>query len=196
MRVQHRILVLLATALSAAYITAATPASAQDQDSPSLGDLARQQRQKNAQTKTKQAKDSKEPKVYTNADLPSHSDASSDNTAEHSGGSAAQASDAGKSGMPAPSGGDAQGSEQMRSQILEQKNQIAEMQKQIDDVNESIRFAPGNCVRNCEQWNERQQEKQQQVQQMQAQLDDLKKQLEEMQESARKQGFGSSVYDP
>ena len=31
---------------------------------------------------------------------------------------------------------------------------------------------------------------------MQAQLDGQKKRLEEMQESARKQGYGNSVYDP
>ena len=31
---------------------------------------------------------------------------------------------------------------------------------------------------------------------MQAQLEEQKKRLDEMQESARKQGYGSSVYDP
>jgi predicted RNase H-like nuclease (RuvC/YqgF family) len=192
MRTQHRILALFVITISAAYITVATTAFAQDQDSPSLGDLARQQRHKKALSKTTQAKDGKEPKVYTNADLPSHSDVA----AEHSDDSRAQTSDAGRPGTPVPSPAAGQGNEQMRAQILEQKNEIAELQKQIDDVNESIRFAPGNCVRNCEQWNQHQQEKQQQVQQMQAQLDEQKKQLEEMQESARKQGLGSSVYDP
>ena len=70
------------------------------------------------------------------------------------------------------------------------------MQRQIDEINESIHFAPGNCVENCAQWNERQQEKQRQVEGMQAQLEEQRKRLEEMQESARKQGYGSSVYDP
>jgi hypothetical protein len=45
------------------------------------------------------------------------------------------------------------------------------------------------------QWNERQKEKQDQVESMKAQLEEQKKQLENMQESARKQGFGSSVYE-
>jgi hypothetical protein len=31
---------------------------------------------------------------------------------------------------------------------------------------------------------------------MQAQLEDMKKRLDETQEAARKQGYGSSVYDP
>jgi hypothetical protein len=45
-------------------------------------------------------------------------------------------------------------------------------------------------------WNERQREKQQRAERMQAQLEDQKKRLDDMQESARKQGYGSSVYDP
>jgi mannitol-specific phosphotransferase system IIBC component len=201
MRTQHKVFAFfiptfVAMAISVGSAIVASRAIAQDDNSPSLGDLARQQRQKKAQSKTAQAKDNKESKVYTNADLPAGADPKSGNAPDRPGDSAAQATDLGKSGMPTSAAEAGQGSEQMRSQILEQKNQIAELQKQIDDVNESIRFAPGNCVRNCEQWNERQQEKQQQVQQMQAQLDELKKQLEEMQESARKQGFGSSVYDP
>jgi len=46
------------------------------------------------------------------------------------------------------------------------------------------------------EWNQHQTEKQQQVEQMKAQLEDKKKNLEEMQESARKQGYGTSIYDP
>ncbi len=158
----------------------------QSSDSPSLGDLARQQRQKHAA----QSKDAKTPKVFTNADLPARSD-----DADHSDDSAAQKADAGKA-LQVPSSEVKEGSEQLKAQIQEQKSQVAELQREIDHLNESIRFAPGNCVRGCEQWNERQQQKQQQVEQMKAQLADQQKQLEEMQESARKQGFGSSVYDP
>lgn len=161
----------------------------QSSDSPSLGDLARQQRQRHA--KAAQSKDGKAPKIFTNADLPAHSD-----DADHSNDSATQSNDAGKAPLPVPASEAKPGSEEMREQIRVQKTQIADLQKQIDDLNASIRFAPGNCVRGCEQWNERQQQKQQQAEQMQAQLAEQKKQLEEMQESARKQGFGSSVYDP
>jgi len=46
------------------------------------------------------------------------------------------------------------------------------------------------------QYNERQIQKQDEVKRMQTQLDDQKKQLEDMQESARKAGLGSSVYEP
>jgi uncharacterized coiled-coil protein SlyX len=46
------------------------------------------------------------------------------------------------------------------------------------------------------QYNQRQVQKQDEVQRMQKQLDEQKKKLEEMQESARKAGLGSSVYEP
>jgi predicted ribosome quality control (RQC) complex YloA/Tae2 family protein len=46
------------------------------------------------------------------------------------------------------------------------------------------------------QWNERQKEKQQQVERLKSQLEDQQKRLEDMQEQARKQGYGTSVYDP
>ena len=171
------------------FLLTSAVAAAQYGDSPSLGDLARQQRQQHA--KAAQAKDAKTPKVFTNADLPAHSDGDSD-----SDNPAHAANETGKAPLPVPSSGANRGSEHLKSEIRAQKSQIAEMQRQIDEVNGSIRFAPGNCVRGCEKWNEHQQQKQQQVEQMQGQLEEQKKQLEEMQDSARKQGFGSSVYDP
>lgn len=79
---------------------------------------------------------------------------------------------------------------------MAQKNQIAQLQSQISILNASIQFAPANCVVNCVEWNQHQTEKQQQVEQMKAQLEDQKKNLDEMQESARKQGYGTSIYDP
>jgi DNA repair exonuclease SbcCD ATPase subunit len=157
------------------------------QDSPSLGDLARQQRQQKEQSKTAAGKDAKTTKVITNEDV-----------VENSGPAPLPAASSEEHGPPTPasSGGAGEPAEHVKAQIQEQKSQIASLQKQIDEVNESIRFAPANCVGRCVEWNQRQQEKQQQVERMQAQLEDQKKRLEEMQESARKQGYGSSVYDP
>ena len=86
--------------------------------------------------------------------------------------------------------------EQWKAQILQQKNAIAALEEDIKNTSESIHYAGANCVANCNQWNERQQQKQQEVDSMKAQLEEAKKQLGEMQEAARKQGFGSSVYDP
>ena len=156
------------------------------QDSPSLGDLARQQRQKQEQSKAGQGKDAKAPKVITNEEIPEHPVSTPVRAA---GGGESRTS------MPA-SNGAKQPAEHWKSQILAQKNQIASLQREVDEISESIRFAPANCAANCVGWNERQREKQQRVERMQAQLQEQKSRLEEMQDSARKQGYGSSVYDP
>lgn len=160
---------------------------ANSQDSPSLGDLARQQRQQKEQSKTGQGKNAKASKVITNEEISQHTAAAS---APKASGEASQSS------MPASSSGAKPPADQVKAQILAQKTQIATLQSQADELNQSIRFAPANCVENCVGWNERQREKQERVERMQAQLEEEKKRLEEMQDSARKQGFGSSVYDP
>jgi hypothetical protein len=158
------------------------------QDAPSLGDLARQQRQQKQQAKTATGKDAKPAKVITNEELPAHKASAAPPTPVASLSEPSSPPDsASVSKLPA---------EQWKSQILSQKNQIASLQGQMDQLNQSIQFAPANCVENCVAWNERQREKQQQVERMQAQLEEQKKHLDEMQESARQQGYGSSVYDP
>ena len=159
--------------------------SANSQEALSLGDVARQQRQQKGQSKTTPAKDAKSSKVITNEEIPEHAEAGSLHKVS-----------AQETGMPASSTGPKISAEQWRSQIVTQKNQVVSLQNQIDELNESIRFAPPNCVANCVGWNERQREKQQRAERMQAQLEDQKKRLDDMQESARKQGYGSSVYDP
>jgi predicted RNase H-like nuclease (RuvC/YqgF family) len=161
--------------------------AAYTQDAPSLGDLARQQRLQKVQSKTASGKDAKSSKVITNEEISEHTSPAP---------ALAAADEERGTSMPANSNGPKQPAEEVKSQIQAQKTQISSLQKQIDEVNESIRFAPANCVRNCEQWNAHQQEKQQQVERMQAQIAEQKKRLDEMQESARHQGYGSAVYDP
>jgi len=160
---------------------------ANSQQALSLGDLARQQRQQKDQSKTAPGKDAKSSKVITNEEIPEHAEAGS----LHKVSASAQ-----ETGTTASSIGPKISAEQWKSQIVAQKNQVNSLQNQIDELNESIRFAPANCVANCVGWNERQREKQQRAERMQAQLEDQKKRLDDMQESARKQGYGSSVYDP
>jgi len=144
----------------------------------SLGDVAREQRQK-------QANDAHATrKVVTNEDLPERPEAISSTSAsadEHD---------------SAPASNDVHSGEQWKAKIEAQKNSIASLQSQIDKLNSSIHFVEANRYYNGVQYNERQVEKQGQVQRMQDQLDQQKKQLEDMQESARKAGLGSSVYEP
>jgi hypothetical protein len=183
------------------------------QDSQSLGDVARQSRlqkqQKDAQAKdapaqnsnkdasskaasgpdatAKDAQPPKAPHVITNDEIPEHVGP----TGTARGPQTYSAPDA-----PANSGNRDARAEQWKSQIQNQKAAIASLQGEIASLNESVHYAGGNCVANCVQWNERQKEKQDRVAAMQQQLEEQQKRLEDLQESARKQGFGSSVYDP
>ncbi len=178
--------------------------TAYGQDSQSLGDVARQTRQQKQQkdapakdaspkaASSKQAagagaKDAppKSPHVITNDEIPSHLTPSA---------TAATRSQTTDEPDAAPNSNDRDvRAEQWRTQIQAQKSAIASLQSQITDLSESVHYAGGNCVANCVQWNERQKEKQDQVESLKTQLEEQKKQLESMQESARKEGFGSSI---
>ena len=207
MRIQ-RVLALLSTGTFLFAITAHA------QDSQSLGDVARQSRQqkqqKDAQAKTaspkapsspeaaaadaipKDAQSSRPPHVITNEEIgsPMSSTAAAADKPQ---------TDSKPSSKSASSPGSADRNEQAeewKTRIQEQKSAIDSLQSQITEVSESIRFAGANCVANCEHWNEHQKQKLDQVESMKAELEEQKKHLDEMQESARKQGFGSSVYEP
>ena len=126
-------------------------------------------------------------KVLTNEDLPAGEESSSTTsvtTDEH------------ETAPGSPASNDTHAGEEWKAKIEAQKSSVTSLQSQIDQLNSSIHFARGNCVANCVQYNERQVKKQDEVQRMQKQLDEQKKQLEDMQESARKAGLGSSVYEP
>ena len=142
----------------------------------SLGDVARQQRQ-NQQAKKDQ------PKVITNEDLPERE-------------AAADSGKAKPNSEPVPHHAPSKSAEQWRKEIAAQEHSIATLQNQMERLNSTIRFAESASFYNSAQHNERQELKQVQVQRMQDQLDEQKKRLDEMQEAARKDGFGNSVYEP
>jgi hypothetical protein len=146
----------------------------------SLGDVARQERQKQEAKKAEGA-----PKVITNEDLPEHPN-SDDNIAS--------SQESRESAPSQPMG--SKPAEQWKAEIAAQRKAVDDLQSRIDRLNSSIHFAPGNCVRNCEQWNEHQIQKQDEVQRRQAELEQQKKKLEDMQEAARKEGYGNAVYEP
>lgn len=170
----------------------------------SLGEIARQMKlkkqQREAQLKAKEAANqstrateetpappAKTAHLVTNDDAPER--ASVTPVSAHAASSAPADS-------PADSGDHQAKADNWKSQIVAQKGAIASLEQEMKSLSDSIHFAGGNCIANCAQWNERQQQKQQEVDSMKAQLEEQKKALEEMQETARKEGFGSSVYDP
>jgi hypothetical protein len=161
------------------------------QDSPSMGDIARQARQQkqNKDAQSKAASTSKTPKVITNEEIPEHPE-TADETATSEGEGQGEAS------SPSVPGGAKQSPDQWKALILAQKNLVSSLQSNVDKLNDSIHFAPGNCVAGCVQWNEHQKQKQLEVERMRSQLEAQKKRLQSMQESARQQGYGGTIYDP
>lgn len=145
----------------------------------SLGDVARQQRQ-NQQAKKEQPA----PKVITNEDLPGQSQTESDSEKVV------------QSREVEPHHTSSKSAEQWKAEIEAQKHSIATLQSQMERLNSSIRFARNSGAYYAAQYNERQINKQEQVQRMQDQLDERRKRLEDMQEAARKDGFGNAVYEP
>jgi hypothetical protein len=149
----------------------------------SLGDVAREQRQK------QQAKDPKAPaKLVTNDEIPESPDASASSSDDDNA--------APESSTPAASSAGKKTAEQWKAEIELRKARIAALQSNVEKLNDSVHFVEANRYYNGVQYNQYQLKKQQEAQRMQKQLETEKKALEDAQESARKAGFGSAVYDP
>jgi hypothetical protein len=149
----------------------------------SLGDVAREQRQK------QQTKDPKAAaKLVTNDEIPESPDASANSSDDADG--------APESSTPAASSAGRKTAEQWKAEIEVRKARIAALQSHVDKLNDSVHFVEANRYYNGVQYNQYQLRKQQEVQRLQKQLDTEKKALADAQESARKAGFGSAVYDP
>jgi len=160
--------------------------SCQSTASQSLGDLARRQRQK------QQSKPASQKKVITNEEIPEHPEEASPEEGTSSGVDGARDSSA----AAADAGNVMKTGEQWKASIQQQKAAVANLKSQIDKLQDSIHFVEANRYRNGVEYNKVQAEKQKEVQRLQGQLSELQKNLEIMQESARKAGFGSSVWDP
>jgi hypothetical protein len=151
-----------------------------------LGDAARQARQQ--KTQGHERKDAPARKVVTNDEIPEQAASTAD-------GSGADQSPELPSHHTSSEPGKLS-AERWKALIQAQKNVVSSLQRQIDKTNSSIHFVEANLYVNGPQYNKRQAQKQQEVERAQPQLEEQKKRLEDMQDSARKQGYGSSVYDP
>lgn len=155
----------------------------------SLGDVARQQR---AQQQQQEQSQTQPPKVLTNDDLPNRADGADDLSVVGS----RPRLDSSRQRYSGANNGGKLPAEQWKSQILAMKSNIAAMQRQIDDTKASVRFVQAPIYGNGVRHNQQQEQKLEQVERAQAQVESMKRQLEEAQDAARKQGYGSSVYDP
>jgi hypothetical protein len=86
--------------------------------------------------------------------------------------------------------------EQWKSSIALQKASVADLKSRIDKLNASIHFVSANAYRNGADYNKYQAQKQQEVEHLQGELEEQKKSLDQMQETARRAGYGSAVWDP
>ena len=149
----------------------------------SLGDVAREKRQK------QQSKDTAKRKVITEDDLPKHSEKASEAPPKSE-------SEPESPEPPRLEAGDAAYAEHMKAAIRAQKDVIAGLKDSIAKEEASIHFVEANHYVNGVQYNEAQKRKVEDVDRMKQQLAEQQSRLEEMQEAARKAGFGNSVYDP
>jgi hypothetical protein len=161
---------------------------AQTKDPQSQGDQSKGDQSKDDQTKDSAAvAQPKTPHVITNEDISSGIGPRTTVSGYHK-------TDAGPVEKPVAES-DKLSAEDWSAQIKAQKDRVESIKRDIDSLNATIQFAPGNCVSGCVEWNERQKQKQDQVETMKSQLQQEQQRLEEMQEQARQQGYGSSVYD-
>jgi hypothetical protein len=161
--------VVLSVAVSAAL-------GATDDEKP-LGDVARQQRQQQAK------KAGKTVRTVTNEDIP---EASPD----------AKEADNHEPEYDEKKVATGMSGDQVKAIIQVQKSRIGALQAQIDKLSASVHYVEANRYSNGVEHNQNQQRKQQEVDRMQKQLEGERSKLEKIQESARKAGFGSAIYDP
>ena len=141
----------------------------------SLGDVARQERLK---------RQSQDPqvvsKVITNDDLAPHEPDDAQKTPSRD---------------PRPSR-PTKSAAQWKAEILAEESRISSLRAQIQKLNSTVRFSSPTCHYHCVEHNENQLRKEDQVQRMQDQLAEEKQKLNDLQEAARRDGFGNSVYEP
>ncbi len=173
----------------------------------SLGDVARENREKKAEDASTALA-----KVITNRDLPKDDEASQDPADAPSGTDAA-------SSKPADHASEDQRAAEQRAthravqrsmqqrlaeqrvagqwkrQIVAQENRVAALQSRVDQLNASIHATYGSTQYEAP-YSRPQARQLQRVAQMQQQLDEQKMKLADMQESARRAGMHTVVYDP
>lgn len=132
-------------------------------------------------------------KVVTDEDIPKHAAPSGDDSGED-----VPQRDGPHEEMAVPQSTTdiLQTGEQWKMAITRQQGVVADLKSPVDKLNSSIRFVAANAYRNGVEYNKYQAQKQQEVQRLQGEFDGQKRDLEQIQENARRAGYGSAVWDP
>jgi hypothetical protein len=165
----------------------------------SLGDAARQQRQKKTPKSTTTS-----PKVITNDDIGASVPASAGPAPSTSTQPASQASSAGASDVPKkPSSDDpgnyddwAKAGKEWKSRILAQKVKIQSMQSYVDKLRSSVHFAAKNPGYDASLINLHELQKVDEAKRLEKQLNEENAALQSMQDAARGAGYDASICDP
>ena len=172
MRFTQKVFIGIAILSSAAY-------------AQSLGDVARQ----NQQNKPSDVA----PTVITNDDLPSVGLADENAQPRHRYRDDSERDARAELQRAAKNDSNAQG---WRTRILNQKSSIASLQAQIQNVKASIRVPLDSSGYYAAQANQRTQAKVQEIDDLQQKLQIENQKLQDLQEAARRAGFGSAIYEP
>lgn len=161
----------------------------------SLGDVARENREK----KSAEDNSTASPKVITNKDLPKDADANQEPAEENSKTDAEASATTAEQRAAHRSAqqrlAEQRAANQWKRQILAQKNRVAALQARIDQFNAETSSTYGS-VQYEPPYGRSQNSQIQRVSQMQQKLDEQKARLADMQESARRAGMHTTVYDP
>ncbi len=152
----------------------------------SLGDVARDNRQQQAQQG-----DKTQPKAFGNEDLPREGLADDDS---------AEAPQHSTTAQPLAHQKEAANrtvkAAEFKRQIKAQENVVGELQSRIFRVKSTIRYYDVRVFSNATAYNERQDDKQREVERLQEKLEDEKAKLQSLQDDAKRAGFGNGIYEP
>lgn len=146
----------------------------------SLGDVARETREKNATAPAK---------VITDGDLAK--DAPAPEKAASKAAPSGKASNAASTTPPDP-----RAAEQWRKQILAQKRTVATLEKRLARFHASLSSVDADAIARGEILSRSQALEQERLAQVQEQLEEQRAKLLELQEEARRAGMHTQVYDP
>lgn len=155
----------------------------------SLGDIARQQRERNKQ----QAPTTN--KVLTNEDISTSGESADDPSNDLQKKKPAKQKTSRTTEQSEKDG--APSADELKAAIQEKKEAIAEIQERITKLQSTINYVQNNrnIYTNAPEYNEAQKRKEQEVNRLKGILQQQQDELKELQDTARKAGYGSALYD-